>query len=66
MKSIKEKAEELYSTRKSAILDIANEKFVLGATYVLEQIIEAIRPCDNDRDTDLYSALWDCIDELRK
>ena len=66
MKSIKEKAEELYPTRKSAILDIANEKFVEGANYVLEQITEAIRVCDNDRKTDLYSALWDCIDNLRK
>jgi len=39
MKSIKEKAEELYPTRKvSAISDLANEKFVEGANYVLEQI----------------------------
>lgn len=66
MESIKEKSEKLYPTRKSTILDIANEKFVKGANYVLEQITEAIRLCDNDRHTDLYKALWDCIDELRK
>ena len=43
MKSIKEKAEELYPTRKvSAISDLANEKFVEGANYVLKKFVDIV------------------------
>ena len=64
MKSIKEKAEE-YS-RCIANSKYTREDFMSGANYVLKEIAEAIRICDNDRNTDLYKSLWNCIDELRK
>jgi len=73
MRSIKEKAEE-YSLIEQGVDPSSyrdfniNKKdaFIAGANCVSEQIIEAIRLCDNDRHTDLYKSLWDCIDELRK
>lgn len=67
MKSIKEKAEEYTSDIENQVTN--NAAFLAyrsGANYVLEQIIEAIRVCDNDRKTDLYKSLWNCIEQLRK
>lgn len=67
MKSIKEKAEEYTSDITNPVTNnVAFLAYRSGANYVLEQITEAIRLCDNDRNTNLYSALWDCIDELKK
>ena len=66
MKSIKEKAENHVSGFYPGIQRMCKESFEEGTNYVLEQIIEAIRPCDNDRNTDLYKSLWNCIDDLRK
>ena len=77
MRSIKEKSFELFPEMQTdsddwdvveaqCDRDEQRKAFVKGASYVLEQITEAIRVCDNDRNTDLYKALWDCIDELRK
>lgn len=66
MKSIKEKAEESSLGYDEVQAPAIGRGFVLGVNYVLEQITEAIRVCDNDRNTDLYKSLWNCIDELRK
>lgn len=67
MKSIKEKAEEYTSDIENQVANnVAFLAYRSGANYVLEQITEAIRLCDNDRNTDLYKSLWNCIDELRK
>ena len=66
MKSIKEKAVESSLGYDEVQAPAIGSGFVFGAYYVLEQITEAIRPCDDDRHTDLYKSLWDCIDELRK
>ena len=77
MRSIKEKSFELFPEMQtnSDDWDVIEEQcdrddqrvaYRKGANYVLEQITEAVRVCDNDRHTDLYKALWDCIDELRK
>ena len=66
MKSIKEKAKGSSLGYDEVQAPAIGSGFILGATYVLEQLIEAIRPCDNDRHTDLYKSLWNCIDELRK
>lgn len=77
MKSIKEKSFELFPEMQTdsddwdvieaqCDRDDQRKAFVKGANYVLEQITEAIRLCDNDRNTDLYKSLWNCIDELRK
>lgn len=77
MRSIKEKSFELFPEMQTdsddwdvveaqCDRDEQRKAFVKGASYVLEQITEAIRVCDNDRNTDLYKSLWDCIDELRK
>lgn len=77
MRSIKEKSFELFPEMQTdsddwdvieaqCDRDEQRKAFVKGANYVLEQITEAIRVCDNDRNTDLYKSLWDCIDELRK
>lgn len=66
MKSIKERAEKFSLGYDEVQAPAIGRGFVLGANYVLEQITETIRLCDNDRHTDLYKALWDCIDELRK
>ena len=46
MKSIKEKAEELYPTRERAvILNLANEKFTEGANYVISCIEKEMLSC---------------------
>jgi hypothetical protein len=66
MKSIKEQAENYVSGFHPSIQRMCKESFEESANYVLEQITEAIRICDNDRNTDLYKSLWNCIDELRK
>ena len=77
MKSIKEKSFELFPEMQTdsndwdvieaqCDRDEQRKAYRKGANYVLEQITEAIRVCDNDRNTNLYSALWDCIDGLRK
>ena len=77
MKSIKEKSFELFPEMQTdsndwdvieaqCDRDEQRKAYRKGANYVLEQITEAIRPCDNDRYTDLYKSLWNCIDELRK
>ena len=77
MNSIKEKSFELFPEMQTdsddwdvveaqCDRDEQRKAFVKGASYVLEQITEAIRVCDNDRNTDLYKSLWNCIDELRK
>ena len=66
MKSIKEKAGNHVSSFYPGIQRMCKESYEEGATYVLEQIIESIRVCDNDRNTDLYKSLWNCIDKLRK
>lgn len=75
MKSIKEEAEEFSFIEEGTDLNgnpykdynsYKMDGFKKGANYVLKQIIEAIRHCDNDRNTDLYKSLWDCIDALRK
>jgi hypothetical protein len=77
MRSIKEKSFELFPEMQTdsddwdvieaqCDRDEQRRVFVKGASYVLEQITEAIRLCDNDRNTDLYKSLWNCIDELRK
>ena len=63
MNTIKEQATVNVTAKDAKSYEIG---FDTGANYVLEQITEAIRLCDNDRNTDLYSALWDCIDKLRK
>ena len=66
MRSIKEKAKDFVYGFHPSIQRMCKESLEEGAQYVLKQITEAIRVCDNDRNTDLYKSLWDCIDELRK
>lgn len=67
MKSIKENAEEYTSEMENQVTNnVAFLAYRSGANYVLEQITEAIRLCDNDRNTDLYKSLWDCVEQLKK
>ena len=77
MRSIKEKAEEhgkkWYQRNGLFLRDRCRgcyahvmSSYEAGSNYVLEQITEAIRLCDNDRNTDLYKSLWNCIEQLRK
>jgi len=68
MKSIKEKAEELYPTRKgSVILDLANEKFIEGANYVLD-VIEKLTNNQNwcAFPKQSHKELKELIEELKK
>ena len=76
MNSIKEKSFELFPEMQTdsddwdvveaqCDRDEQRKAFVKGASYVLEQITEAIRVCDNDRNTDLYKSLWNCIEQLK-